>query len=109
MTFKRITKATVFILLHALVAAIFTSVYSPSWTVSCGIIAAAFATLFLILFAGDETSARLFFFENWDEITKTGTPVMGLIFTLIGCIWFIPVLCLFFTLALLALRWLLKL
>jgi hypothetical protein len=104
MNWKRTIKAAVFILIHALIATWLSSFVSSTWIVTCGILGAAFATLFLIIFAGDEKSAQLFFAENWQELEEIGTPLMGLVITLISLIWFIPVLCLLFTLILVVLR-----
>lgn len=106
MTFQRIIKAIVFISIHTLAALFFMSTNIPPWTIGCGIVGAAFATLLLILFAGDDKDAQLFFFENWQEVEKIESPVIPFIFAVVGCIWLLPVLCFFLTLFLLALRWL---
>jgi len=103
MSAKRVLKATLFILIQALIASLLSSVISPSWITACGVLGAALATLLLILLAGDEKSAQLFFAENWRELEETGTPVVGLIVTVIGLIWLIPVLCLVLTLMLIVL------
>jgi hypothetical protein len=103
MSAKRVLKATLFILIQALIASLLSSVISPTWIAMCGVLGAALAALLLILLAGDEKSAQLFFAENWQELEETGTPVVGLIVTVIGLIWLIPVLCLVLTLMLIVL------
>jgi hypothetical protein len=100
---KRTIQAAVFISLHAAVAIVLMSFVAPSWVVGGGIIAAAFGTLLLFLLAGDEQSARLFFFENWGEIETSNSPNVGLVFVLIGCVWLLPVFCLLFALVVVAL------
>ncbi len=104
MKVKRILKATTFISLHALIAIVLVFYIAPSWVVACGIIGAALATLLLITFASDEQWAKLFFAENWQELEDTGSPAVGFLFTLVGCIWAIPVLCFFITLGILLTR-----
>jgi hypothetical protein len=93
MTLKRAIKTIIFIVLHAVVGLLIMSVVEPAWMAICGTMAGALGTLLLFLFAGDEKSARLFFFENWDELEKEGSPNVGLVFIFIGVIWLAPVIC----------------
>jgi len=103
-SFKRVIQAAIFILLHSLAAVLIMSYVAPSWVIGCGVVAAAFGTLLLILFAGDEASARLFFFENWAELEETNNPLFGLVFVMVGCIWTIPVICFLLALAVVLIR-----
>jgi len=93
MTFKRAIQAAIFIVLQTLTAILWVSLVAPSWMIACGIVAAALATLLLILFAGDEKSAQLFFFENWAEIEEARSPNIGFIFLVVASIWILPLLC----------------
>ncbi|GIK40375.1 MAG: hypothetical protein BroJett011_42080 [Chloroflexota bacterium] len=97
-TLKRAIQATIFVVLHAALAVLVMSQVAPSWVVGCGILAAAFATVLLFFFAGDEQSAKLFFFENWREVEEKGGPNVGLVFGVIAAIWLVPVLCFFLAL-----------
>jgi hypothetical protein len=94
-TLKRIIQATIFVVLHAALAVLFMAYVNPSWLVGCGILAAAFATLMLFVFAADEKSAKLFFFENWRELEEMNSPNIGLVFVLVMLIWLLPVVCFF--------------
>ena len=93
MTLKRMIQATIFVVLHAVLAILFMAYVNPSWLIGCGILAAAFATLILFVFAADEQSAQLFFFENWRELEEMNSPNIGLVFVLIMAIWLLPVVC----------------
>jgi len=104
MNLKRVVKATIFIITQAAIGIFVASVISATWVVTCGILAAAFATFVLIVFAGDEKSAQLFFAENWQELEEEGMPVMGLAISLISLIWLVPILCFFLSLMLVILR-----
>jgi hypothetical protein len=94
MTLKRAIQAAIFIVLHAAIGLSIMSLIEPTWMAGCGVIAAAFGTLLLFLLAGDEKSAKLFFFENWRELEEAGSPNLGLVFVLVGCIWLVPIFCL---------------
>ncbi len=102
-TLKRAVQALIFVVIHAALAVLIMSQIAPSWIVGCGILAAAFATLLLFLFAGDEQAAKLFFFENWNELEEQGSPNLGFIFAMIGAIWLLPVLCFFLALLIVSL------
>lgn len=104
MNLKRGLKATLFIVIQALIGIFVASVISATWLVTCGILAAVLATLVLMVFAGDEKSAQLFFAENWQELEEEGTPVIGLAITLISLIWLVPLLCFFLSLLVVLLR-----
>ena len=95
---KRFIQAFVFVSLHAAIAILIMLQVDPAWVAGCGVMAAAFATLLLFLFAGDEQSAKLFFFENWDELEKEGSLNLGFVFVVIAAIWVMPVLCFFLAL-----------
>lgn len=49
----------------------------------------------LFVFAADEQSAKLFFFENWRELEEMNSPNIGLVFVLVILIWLLPVVCFF--------------
>lgn len=98
---KRAIKAALFITLHALIAIAIMSILAPSWIIGCSIMAATAATLMLILFAGEEEGAQLFFGENWDKLEETGTTSAGFLMALVGCIWLVPIGCFFFSIGLL--------
>ncbi len=66
-TLKRIIQATIFVVLHAALAVLFMAYVNPSWLVGCGILAAAFATLMLFVFAADE---KRFFRTLCEKVRK---------------------------------------
>ena len=102
---RRYFLAALFIVVHSLIAVLCMSLIYPSWVLGCGILGAAFGTVFLILFAGEESSAKLFFFENWDELEQTGSPTIGLVFVVIGVVWLVPILCFLVTLGAVLFNW----
>jgi hypothetical protein len=60
----------------------------PHWAVGCGVTGAIFAVVILIIFAGREQEARIFF----DEIPDEPISRLGLLWSIIGCIEIIPLL-----------------
>jgi hypothetical protein len=102
---RRYFLAFIFIVVHSLTALLCVSLIYPSWILGCGIVGAAFGTVLLILFAGEESSAKLFFFENWDELEQTGSAAIGLIFMVIALVWLVPILCFLVTLGAVWFNW----
>lgn len=82
----RYLKVVRFILFWGLGSALVAWPLLPQWAVGCGLAGAIFAVVILIIFAGREQEARIFF----DEIPDEPISRLGLLWSIIGCIEIIP-------------------
>lgn len=85
---NRYLKAARFILFWGLGSALVAWPLLPGWAVGCGVGGAVGGVAILIVFAGREEEARLFF----GEIPEDSLSCLGLLWSVIGCIEMIPLL-----------------
>lgn len=88
---SRYIKATRFVLFWGLGCALIVWPFLSAWSVGCGLSGATFAVIILMMFAGREDEARIFF----GEVDEIPVSCLGLLWSIIGCVEMIPILLMF--------------